>query len=337
MFYGPRRNGTRWYSTAIARRLGACAIVVVGSSWISLEAVAGLAAAARAATAGADESSASGGSPTTSTDVGAASAPAGPATGDANAAGSSEDSVLSGPRVEGEAAASLVVRDFNGALVALEVRPEVAAIDLLELDDVSRAAVEKVLTERGVLVRSVTLEHYELFLEAQAALKAGARDEMRALVGDLRVALAPLMSPTIASRVSEALPEAVRERYTKLVREYAEALAAEGASGAGVRSAEGRAGRRAERAAAYRVEMRLTLAEMARSFAAFVEERRARVDEIITLIEATPEQEARLREVIRREGEKAGVDPSPAQRGAILRAVLAELTPEQRRKVLGAL
>lgn len=245
--------------------------------------------------------------------------------------------MLAGPRVEGEAAASLVVRDFNGALVALEVRPEVAAIDLLDLDEASRAAVEKVLTERGALVRSVTLEHYDLFLRAQAALQARARDEMRALAADLRTALAPLIAPTLASRVSEALPKAVRGRYMDLVREYAAALAADAAAGVGGRDDARRAGRWAERAAASRVEMRLTLSEMARSFAAFVEERRARVDEIITLIEATPEQEARLREVIRREGEKAGPDPSPAQRGAILRAVLAEMTPEQRRKVLGAL
>jgi len=85
-----------------------------------------------------------------------------------------------------------------------------------------------------------------------------------------------------------------------------------------------------------RVETTLLVAEMARGVRAMADERQSRLDEIIKVVEPTPEQEVKIQAIVCEGGELASLNPSQEQRADKLRRVIEILTPEQRRKLFKA-
>lgn len=247
---------------------------------------------------------------------------------------------LGGPRVESRAEVkTLVRRAMGGELEVLEQRPEAAAADLLDLSERERADVQRVLEARAALVSKVLSEHYELVLRSQGLRQAmqegGDRREAAGLLRDLREAVRPLLEPALRTQVAEVLNPASRAEFERLVDEYVAALAGEGARGGdGPRPARrgpranGEEGAGAEGFARRRVEMTLVQREIGRALAGMVAIRQEQVAEFFKAINATPEQEAKLR------GSLQGGSAVEAQRGERLRRILAELTPEQRRAAL---
>jgi hypothetical protein len=239
---------------------------------------------------------------------------------------------LQGPKVvEGARPATLVQREMGGALVRLEVRPEEAAIDLLGLNTEQRAAAGKVIRERFAQVSKSLSEHYDLFLKIAGARQGGAaREELAPMIRDFREAAAPLFEPPLAERVAAALPEEKREKFRSLVEEYKKALLEDEAT-----KRQARESVSAQRAMA-RVEINLTLREMGRALRATVQDRRERSEELIKKLDATPEQEERIRKIIREVAGKEGVvgELKEEKRREMMQRILAELTPEQRRAAM---
>ena len=85
-----------------------------------------------------------------------------------------------------------------------------------------------------------------------------------------------------------------------------------------------------------RVVTTLLVAEMARGVRAMADERHGRLDEIIRVVEPTPEQEVKIQVIVCEGGELATLNPSQEQRADKLRRVIEILTPEQRRKLFKA-
>ena len=85
-----------------------------------------------------------------------------------------------------------------------------------------------------------------------------------------------------------------------------------------------------------RVETTLLVAEMGRGFRAMADERQGRLDEIIKVVEPTPEQEVKIQAIVCEGGELASLNPSQEKRADKLRRVIEILTPEQRRKLFKA-
>lgn len=86
------------------------------------------------------------------------------------------------------------------------------------------------------------------------------------------------------------------------------------------------------------VEMNLLLREMARALQGIVDERKENMDHFLRVIEATPEQEAKIRAIARgnaekREGKALG-EPSRDERLTTWRKMMDVLTPEQRAKAI---
>ncbi|MBL8964034.1 MAG: hypothetical protein KF787_05295 [Phycisphaeraceae bacterium] len=278
---------------------------------------------------------------------------AGIASAGASAPQPAED-LLRGPDIKdaSENRASLVQRDFSGTLVRLEERPEVAALALLGLGVDERAAADAVLEVHATAVGVFALEHYDLFLRLQAARQGGASDQARSLLREINDKARPLLLPPLAQRVADALPQATRDRYLSLVREYQRALMAEdtvGPRGARIRpggpdqggssidstgspgiSSPARDGPLVRR----RAELNLLLREMGRSFSTLLDERRENADAFLKSIDATPEQDNRIRGKLREFAAETNFKPTPGQRATLAREILAELTPEQRRKAL---
>jgi hypothetical protein len=248
------------------------------------------------------------------------------------ASGQTDTPVLQGPKVvERERPATLVQREMGGALVRLEVRPEEAAIDLLGLTPEQKAATAKVLQERSAQVSRALADHYDLFLKIAAARQGGApRGELAPLARQFRDETPALFEPPLAERVQGALPEEKRERFRALVDEYKKAVLEDEAPKRDDTEPVG------ERRATARLEISLTLRELGRALRASVQERRERTDDLIKTLDATQEQEEKIRAIIREVGGQQGVirELGPEKRREMMERILAELSPEQRRAAL---
>lgn len=267
-----------------------------------------------------------------------------PAAAPASAKPPPEEISLGGPKVKpAEAERTLVHREMNGALVRLEERPETAALKLLKLSKAQRDAADELLVKRGALVSKTLSANMELFLELQGARQAGDRDAAQKLMIRMRDAAKDLLDPPLVDTLAGAVGEERGKELRALVDEYFGALAVEENKPADGADRPGAAPSRPRAAAAaalnprmrMRMELNLAVREMARTLAASVTERQERMDALLKAAEATPEQEARIRAIMRA-GNAGGQPPSQEAREETTRKILAELSPEQREKYLKA-
>ncbi len=282
--------------------------------------------------------------------------------------GAPQEDVLRGPKVEdGPARPTLVKRDFGDALVRLDERPEAAAIELLGLSDQERAACDAVLKERAAKVSAFTFDHYEQFQKIVTAQKGGSGEEARPLIRQLAGEARDLLDPPLKERIAGVIGAEKRAEFLRLVGEYDDALMREGPvgsrggdpedspqrrqehrdeQGAGEQkqgesgnemkqSPPPREGRAGGPMAGMRVEVRLLLHEMGGSFKSFVEDRREHIDALMRAVEATPEQENRIRGMIREAAAESKFKPTAEKRAEIFKRIMDELTPEQRVKARG--
>jgi len=246
--------------------------------------------------------------------------------------------VLRGPTVaQREKPATLIKRDMNGQLERPEARPEQAALELLGLTPEQRKNADAVLVARYAKVTTLLRENWDLFQKLQTARQAGAKaEEIRPLMREFRPVAAPLLSPGLEEQVAGALPEEKRAEFRRIVDEYKAVSAAEAPARArGGRESASRAP--AAPRAAERIEINLLLREMARALKGIVDERREHMDAFLRAVDATPEQEAKIREMTRAAAEasrKGGAigEPSREERDATWRKIMDVLTPDQRGK-----
>jgi hypothetical protein len=244
---------------------------------------------------------------------------------------------LRGPVVKETAApVTLVQRDMSGHVVRLETRPEEAAIPLLGLSTEERAAAEKVISDRFAKVSQFLAEHRDLFLKIQAARQGGGDPkELAPLMREFRDAAAPLLDKPLSDQVSTALPEGKRAEFARVVDEYKRALFAEGPPNGQPAGAEAPGPLPAGAPVPPRMEVNLLLREMGRSLQSTIKERRERFEELIRIVDATPEQQAKLQAIVQ-EKPKNGLRPTAEERDERERKIMEVLTPEQRRKLLDA-
>ncbi len=280
---------------------------------------------------------------------------------------------MRGPKVgERQSVPTLVRRDASGKLERLEVRPEQGAVDLLKLTPEERKPVDGVFVARLLEINKALQEHYDLFIKLQTARQGGAKpEEVRPLMREFRPAIVGLIEPALVERVEAVISEGKRAEYRGYVDEYKRAFAASepmgergGGAGAGTGGGGGRGrgveGREkgekdggemkpADGAASTgpipaRVELNLLLREMGRSLKGIVDERKEHMDHFLKSIEATPEQEAKIRAITReaaeankKNGGNGGIgEPTQEEKLATFRKILDVLTPEQRKKAIEA-
>ncbi|MEO1511315.1 MAG: hypothetical protein AAFU70_04505 [Planctomycetota bacterium] len=157
-------------------------------------------------------------------------------------------SPLSGPTVKPESAGpTLIERDYEGKLRALERRPEVAALDLLGLSEDELANAREIVAERAAEVEGIVFSNLLLLGEIGTALEAAPPESgFEVLEDDLRkraeAALEPLWTGSpLVDRIEQALPQARRAAYRGIVNDwYAAAMeqARARSAGAGVSAFE---------------------------------------------------------------------------------------------------
>lgn len=260
-----------------------------------------------------------------------------------------EASLMAGPTVEPTLVTrTLVTRAFNGTLTVIQDRPEFAAIELLSLDEAHRAALDAFMDERAVKVSALLHDEYELFLEIQNARQSGSDPStLRPLMRTFAAATADLADPPLKVQMAALLPEASRPEYLSMVDEYLDALrasrlgASQGPGALQARPAEGarpierrQGAARNSAALQQRTELVLLLGEVGRSLSGLVETRRERSDEMMKAIDATPEQEAKIRALTREVINPLREPPAREQRDELFRKIAAELSREQRTQLV---
>lgn len=238
---------------------------------------------------------------------------------------------------------TIVERSFEGALIELEVHPAAAALAKLDLSDAERAAADRVLDERAKYVSRAARENQALILKLQTARRGGGEEGRRALMELMREArpiLEPLVRPTLVEKLSGVLEEANGAELERMVSEYMEAygevqrerMGEPGGERSGrERGERGAGGRSGGRGPAALAESGLALREIARAFATTVEMRREQTEALLRAIDATPEQEGKIQQILRDVGSEDGLGtPSPARRREIIERIAEVLTPEQR-------
>ncbi len=258
---------------------------------------------------------------------------------------SADKPTLSGPKVQTpQTKDSLVERNFEGEMKQLQIRPEVAAIEKLDLSDDEKQGVERVMQKRAALVERALYDNMALFLEVQGLRQSGAvgpnasgdestRRKGREKMLEMQEKVQPLLHPRLSDTLASELTPEHREQFLAMLKEHAEESAATNERDASSQPRRAAGGPRS----AERVELGNTLREMARALSSIVEERRGRTEELLRTVQATPEQEEKIRAAVRDVGSVAdGPNASPERRAEIMRKVMEILTPEQRQALIAS-
>lgn len=131
-------------------------------------------------------------------------------------------SPLGGPSISaGEEAGSLIALGFKGEVLPLDAPPPIAALDLLDLDEMTEADLYGLLSERATIMDGVVLGNIELLSQIETVMTVGRASEKLGIVQQGLAALAPAREwGTLRERISAALPERARARFSRLVDQY---------------------------------------------------------------------------------------------------------------------
>ncbi len=255
--------------------------------------------------------------------------------------------VLSGPSVddaETAVPASLVRRDFAGALEPLDAPPAEVALALLDLSAEERARTAALLDERAAAMERVVranLRNTQL-LEAATATPAAApphraaagRDRIASVQqGVMRSIRDELGDEPLVEQLAAVLAPGHADELRRLVRDYTTAAVAERAA-ALAEAGEGRSdlGRRIRAGAEHRID--LFRRDVERTLQRIIEGGTRDVDRIVEHLKLTPEQANEVRTILQRFGERTMLDPTERDGVNLYLELRAVLTMEQRAKLL---
>lgn len=279
---------------------------------------------------------------------------------------------LAGPRVrEGGSdrpagAPTLIERTFEGKLKRYDTRIEEAAAERLDLSPAQRENVSAILAARAAKMDSIVRENVELLLKGLAARESGDRVlirenllAMRETFGDLadRGGLLDELADALPTEKADELHAVVQEYWRALIEEETakqrrdrvkfmeDAPASEEPGEHGVKDEAApdmdsmpnqRVG--GSRAGNRQVLTRLALEEFGReikrSYDRIAQDGQRRLDEVVTRLALSPEQESRVRQIVLQHAQEAKLNPNSKQKSRLFFDVLRELTPEQRRKFM---
>ncbi len=243
---------------------------------------------------------------------------------------------LAGPSVPREdSTPSLVEIGSDGRLVPLEVPPAEAAVFLLDLDNDTRTAIERILAERAAIVDRVVRENAATILEAYTHTEAGNTAEAIPLYLGMLDKLAPLgRRGTLQSEIESHLSNDLRQSYRAIIRRYWQAYVIDKE-----KDLESPATELTPRA---RMQLRRKLMTDARAEIIGIEIQRSferltsggdQFEQIIAQLALTPQQERAVRAHVSNFVQETLLNPSPEQQRQLLLRILSELTPEQQQKL----
>jgi len=263
--------------------------------------------------------------------------PIGPAKKSTTPPPASEDP-LSGPAITENPKVSIVELDANGRLIRPEEGPEVAAYRKLDLTDEQRAPIEAILTKRAAAFDVAVRDNIELLTQLQSARIAGDAEAYRKTFMDVQRAFRPVMADgPIRSQISKALPADQSTEYEATLRQYwravyDEAVKLENAPAPTDSSHQTGSTLMAD---VLRREVVTNFGqEIDRSFKRITAQLNDRLETAVAELGLSDEQKSKVSAITSEYVVRTKLKPTSDERAEFFRRLLAELTPEQRKKLI---
>jgi len=236
---------------------------------------------------------------------------------------------LAGPTVNAvQAPPTLVIRDFSGVLTRPQVAPEEAATRLLTLSEAEQTAVSTVLNERAAIYDRAIQNNYDLLLKLQG-FKEMPGNEKLALLRDWNVALKELKAHgKLIDELAASLTPANAAQLRSMVKEYRNATLADAIKNPGNEKSL-RPGQ-----IAARENLQEMGHELKRSFDRRLADGQANLNDILSKIDATPQQRDAIQRITMESFQQTKANPNAQQKQDLFRKVLETLTPQQRRTLV---
>jgi hypothetical protein len=242
----------------------------------------------------------------------------------------SEQDAMSGPKVQISATRpSLLKATMSGTMERITQPVEEAALAIMPLTEEERTKTTEIVLKRAGEVDRGVRDSIPLLLRIQGIREEGITPDRQNAIRELDKKL-PLLRDRDAYRagIRKALSAEHATMFDAIVDEYMRAGVADATKTA---RAEGRKGNPFLMSVGE--SLRVVGVELQQSFDRIVEDGQRRVDDVITIVQPTAEQESRLREIFRAFGEQSQQKPTPAQRAQLYRDLTATLSVEQREKL----
>lgn len=238
------------------------------------------------------------------------------------------DAPLSGPKVHASTGVGLVEKDMAGKVRRLETTPEEAALEKITLSPKERADANKIVLERQTILDKAVGENVPLLLEMQAAFQQNNKGEQIRQLQLFMNAIRPLRDrPKLRDEVAGVLTPDNAKKFQALVHDYWEAIIAEG-----VAEQKQSGGTPKPFEVMTREGLVAFGQEIKRSYERRIASGAKEVDEFLKRINATGEQETRLRNLFTDYAQKTlGKKPTPEQERTLGARIWKELTWEQRK------
>jgi hypothetical protein len=246
------------------------------------------------------------------------------------ALGQDDEAPLAGPSVaESPGATSLVHVGYDGAIERPDVPVEEAALELLDLDEATRARVEDILAARAAILDKAVIENIDLLVQLRSAKSAGDKAQEVSLLGRFARELAPLRARgTLREEIGAALDETNLATFEALIDEYDEAIVAEARESAKQRGETFQVRRfaRAERLKDLGREIR-------RSYERQIGSRREDFERLLAALDLTPEHEAKVRQIVTDFAQRTKLNPTRKDRAGVYLEILSVLSAEERSRL----
>lgn len=235
--------------------------------------------------------------------------------------------VLSGPKVRETAGErSLIRRDFQGRVRRLEIPAEEAAVELLRLDEPTKAKAQKILDERTAILDKAVRENIDLLLRLQNADRRTRLEFIREFGESLKELRA---RGTLREEIRAILPKDQAARYDELIDGYWEVVVADATQAAQRENGARPAPARAEVLA--REVLAALGSEIRRSFERQIGQRARELEELLGKLGLSEEKDAKIRGILAEYAERTGGKPTPQQKRDLVLRIYRELDRDQQR------
>ena len=236
--------------------------------------------------------------------------------------------VLSGPKVkETQSERTLIKRDFSGRVQRVEANPAEAAVDLLAIDEATRAKVKAIVDERTAALDRIVRDNLELLVKFQTTAD---RKGKMALLREYREVFKDLEAKgKLQDQVKAVLPKEQAARYDELIAGYWDTVVAD---------AQQEATKNKEKTGRAEILAREGLlafgGEIRRSYERQIASKTKELEEFLGKLGLTPEKEEKLRTMFADSFIATKGKATAQQRRDLMQRVLRELNAEQRKIVI---
>lgn len=236
--------------------------------------------------------------------------------------------VLRGPKVEDQAARTLLRSDMQGRFLKVDGRPEEAAVAQIPMDPGRREQARALIADRASALMTYLVDNIDLIKETTDATKSGDTAAAQRIARDLYDRFDPAHSrdPLLAPLATVLMPEETAE-LKRLADEYWK----------GWIDAQQRSSPKATREAIQgRLQFELFQTELRTAYDYTLRPYQIKIDRICEVTDATPEQRAAIRDAVISYIKAARLRPSDEQRAELAKAIYSALDEERRIRLLTA-